>query len=204
MIGPLQPLTVDFFQLHTKPIAIRHLDGEHPVAMETVGERIRWVIRRAGTNQAGLAAALGVAPATVTTWVKGRHKPHADSIQAMADLLGVDRGRMLVFIEDGGEPPPLEGPSEATRGAKVRAPAAPSPPSPSISTDLLFAFASWCDAQRIDPSLGFATALSELMRVENAHLHAALDRARRAPEIPGAAASGPQRVAGSARRHAGT
>ena len=72
--------------------------------VETIGERLRHGRRRLGWNQAELARAAGVGPATVKRAEAGATAPHPGTARKLAAALGVRVAWLTV-----GEPPMLEG-----------------------------------------------------------------------------------------------
>jgi len=66
-------------------------------------EHIQKLIKNLQVSQAGLAALLGVFPATVTRWIKGTHEPTSSSYLALGNLAGAPDG--LYFWERAGVDP---------------------------------------------------------------------------------------------------
>jgi transcriptional regulator with XRE-family HTH domain len=67
---------------------------EEGVTMEqdTMGDRIRLAIKRAGLTQAQLAEMVGREPQTIRNWVADRHAPSPEQLVKLSDILDVDAG----------------------------------------------------------------------------------------------------------------
>jgi transcriptional regulator with XRE-family HTH domain len=65
--------------------------------------QIRRLLAQLRLSQAGLAARLGVSPATITRWIKGSHEPTSSSYLAMGNLAGSPDG--VYFWERAGVDP---------------------------------------------------------------------------------------------------
>ena len=63
--------------------------------MNQLGERLRTALEAAGMTQRELAGALEVSEQAVNSWVADRKRPSAANVDAVAALLGVDRGWLL-------------------------------------------------------------------------------------------------------------
>jgi transcriptional regulator with XRE-family HTH domain len=62
---------------------------------ETVGERIRIAITKAGLSQAQVAEAVGRSEQSVRNWVADRNMPSEGQMARLADALEVDTGWLL-------------------------------------------------------------------------------------------------------------
>ncbi len=63
--------------------------------MQTIGTRISIIAKEQGLNQSGLAKALNITPASVSTMISGRTKPSAQTIQQICDKFGYNRDWLL-------------------------------------------------------------------------------------------------------------
>ena len=61
----------------------------------TFGTWLARQLRRQGMTQSEVADRLGVTRAAVSAWVTGRAEPRAETIRALADVLGVETGTLL-------------------------------------------------------------------------------------------------------------
>jgi transcriptional regulator with XRE-family HTH domain len=73
---------------------------EQPSKSTGWSERIRRLLEELKLTQGGLAARLGVSPATVSRWLAGRHEPTAETYVALGNLAG--RGEGAYFWERAG------------------------------------------------------------------------------------------------------
>jgi len=73
---------------------------------------IRELRQERGWTQLELANHLGVTPATVFNWERGRHEPKASQLRAMARLFGVS---MDVIAFEVGAEDETSGPNESSR-----------------------------------------------------------------------------------------
>jgi len=75
----------------------------HDVPRPEWSTEIRRLLDRLRLSQAGLAARVGVSPATVTRWIKGSHEPSSAAYVAMGNLAGSPDG--VYFWERAGVDP---------------------------------------------------------------------------------------------------
>jgi transcriptional regulator with XRE-family HTH domain len=68
-----------------------------PASTPEWSHRIRQLILKLSVSQAGLAARLGVSPATISRWMKGSHEPTSAAYVAMGNLAGSPEG--IYFFE---------------------------------------------------------------------------------------------------------
>ena len=68
-------------------------------ARETFARNLSYILNSTGKSQIDVARALDVATGTVSSWVNGQKFPRIDTLQQLADFLGV---RMAVLTEDNG------------------------------------------------------------------------------------------------------
>lgn len=68
--------------------------GDYPGRDSTVRDRIEWARLRLGMRKSGLAAAIDASPSRVSEWTRGADPvtPKAESLQVLAEALGVDVG----------------------------------------------------------------------------------------------------------------
>jgi transcriptional regulator with XRE-family HTH domain len=77
--------------------------SNQPVSTPEWPTRIRHLILKLGVSQAGLAARIGVSPATISRWIKGSHEPTSAAYVAMGNLAGSPEG--IYFWERAGIDP---------------------------------------------------------------------------------------------------
>ncbi len=59
------------------------------IIKEIFAKNLNYFMERTGTTQADICRVLGVSSATASDWCNGKKFPRTDSIQQLADLLGV-------------------------------------------------------------------------------------------------------------------
>ena len=59
------------------------------IVKEIFAKNLNYFMEKTGTTQADICRALGVSSATASDWCNGKKFPRTDSIQQLADLLGV-------------------------------------------------------------------------------------------------------------------
>jgi transcriptional regulator with XRE-family HTH domain len=62
--------------------------SNQPASTPEWSNRIRQLILKLSVSQAGLAARIGVSPATISRWMKGSHEPTSAAYIAMGNLAG--------------------------------------------------------------------------------------------------------------------
>lgn len=67
---------------------------------ETLGQRIRSLMKERNITQLQLADKLGVHQTTVSTWVKGEKVPHFDTLEKIADVLHTS---VVELLDNGNE-----------------------------------------------------------------------------------------------------
>ena len=74
--------------------------SNQPASTPEWSKRIRQLILKLSVSQAGLAARIGVSPATISRWMKGSHEPTSAAYVAMGNLAGLPEG--IYFWERAG------------------------------------------------------------------------------------------------------
>jgi transcriptional regulator with XRE-family HTH domain len=77
--------------------------SNQPASTPEWSKRIRQLILKLSVSQAGLAARIGVSPATISRWMKGSHEPTSAAYVAMGNLAGLPEG--IYFWERAGIDP---------------------------------------------------------------------------------------------------
>lgn len=76
--------------------------------METIPERILWLIRQLGTTQSGMARDSGVGTKAINSWIKRGIMPRESNLREIADTYGIPSGPLVKFILHGEQPPRIE------------------------------------------------------------------------------------------------
>lgn len=73
------------------------MNYERASAREVFRQNLNYYMKKKGIDQAHIVSALNITASTVSDWVNGKKYPRVDSMQRLADLLGV---KMSVLTED--------------------------------------------------------------------------------------------------------
>lgn len=67
---------------------------------EVMAKNLSYYLERKGKTQAELADVVGVSPATLSFWIKGKKYPRIDKIEIMANYFGILKSDLIEDRED--------------------------------------------------------------------------------------------------------